>query len=165
VGRDCDDRRQASRASPRPCPGERSQSRGYAAAVGKEAHQLERGSLRPREAAGRRRARGRSTAKPGASPDGPSRAWTRRAERLTRPPMRPFMFNPGPRLLAGPEQAEALAEKLPPGPCLFVTDQDLVRLGLTDAYRDAIGATREVVVFNSVEADPSRDTLLAATEA
>ena len=79
--------------------------------------------------------------------------------------MRPFMFNPGPRLLAGPEQAEALAGKLPPGPCLFVTDQDLVRLGLTDAYRDAIGATREMVVFDSVEADPSKDTLLAATEA
>jgi alcohol dehydrogenase class IV len=79
--------------------------------------------------------------------------------------MRPFTFNPGPRLLAGPEQAEALARTLPPGPCLFVTDQDLVRLGLTDPYREAIAATREVVVFNSVEADPSRDTLLAATEA
>ena len=79
--------------------------------------------------------------------------------------MRPFMFNPGPRLLAGPEQAEALAEKLPPGPCLFVTDQDLVRLGLTDAYRDAIGATRELLVFDSVEADPSKDTLLAAAQA
>jgi len=79
--------------------------------------------------------------------------------------MRPFMFNPGPPLLAGPEQAEALAEKLPPGPCLFVTDQDLVRLGLTDAYRDAIGATRELLVFDSVEADPSKDTLLAAAQA
>jgi alcohol dehydrogenase class IV len=79
--------------------------------------------------------------------------------------MRPFTFNPGPRLLAGPDQAAALAEKLPSGPCLLVTDADLVGLGITDAYRDAIGKEREVVVFDSVEADPSKETLLAATEA
>ena len=79
--------------------------------------------------------------------------------------MRPFTFNPGPRLLAGPDQAEALAAKLPPGPCLFVTDQALVRLGLTDSYRQAIGTERELVVFDAVEADPSKETLLAATEA
>ena len=58
--------------------------------------------------------------------------------------MRPFTFNPGPRLLAGPDQATALAEKLPPGRCLLVTDRDLVRLGLTDAYREAIGKDREL---------------------
>jgi alcohol dehydrogenase class IV len=79
--------------------------------------------------------------------------------------MRPFTFNPGPRLLAGPDQAEALAEKLPPGGCLFVTDADLVRLGLADPYRQAIGSSRELILFDSVEADPSKDTLLAATEA
>ena len=79
--------------------------------------------------------------------------------------MRPFTFNPGPRLLAGPDQAVTLAEKLPPGSCLLVTDSELIRLGLTDAYRDAIGSDRELVVFDSVEADPSKDTLLAATEA
>ncbi len=79
--------------------------------------------------------------------------------------MRPFTFNPGPRLLAGPDQAGSLAEKLPPGPCLLVTDRDLLRLGLTDAYREAIGATRDVVVFDAVEADPSKETLLAATDA
>jgi alcohol dehydrogenase class IV len=79
--------------------------------------------------------------------------------------MRPFTFNPGPKLLAGPEQAQALAEKLPPGPCLFVTDKDLVRLGLTDAYREAIGATRELTMFDAVEADPSKETLISATEA
>ncbi|MFL6760754.1 iron-containing alcohol dehydrogenase [Sphingomonas sp.] len=79
--------------------------------------------------------------------------------------MRPFTFHPGPRLLAGPDQAEALAEKLPPGPCLLVTDADLVQLGITDAYRDAIGKDREIVVFDAVEADPSKETLLAATEA
>ena len=79
--------------------------------------------------------------------------------------MRPFTFNPGPRLLAGPDKAAALAEKLPPGPVLFVTDADLIRLGLTDAYREAIGADRDIVVFDAVEADPSKETLLAATEA
>lgn len=79
--------------------------------------------------------------------------------------MRPFTFNPGPRLLAGPDQAQALAERLPEGPVLFVTDVELVRLGLTDAYRDAIGARRELILFDSVEADPSKETLLAATEA
>jgi alcohol dehydrogenase class IV len=79
--------------------------------------------------------------------------------------MRPFTFNPGPRLLAGPDQAAALAEKLPPGPCLFVTDSELIRLGLTDSYRDAIGEGRELIPFDAVEADPSKETLLAATEA
>src|SRR5579884_2311740 len=79
--------------------------------------------------------------------------------------MRPFTFNPGPRLLAGPDQARALAERLPEGPCLFVTDAELTRLGLSDAYREAIGATRQLIVFDAVEADPSKDTLLAAVDA
>ena len=79
--------------------------------------------------------------------------------------MRPFTFNPGPKLLAGSDQAEALAEKLPPGPCLLVTDTELVRLGLTNPYRDAISAGHELTIFDAVEADPSKETLLAATGA
>jgi len=79
--------------------------------------------------------------------------------------MRPFTFNPGPKLIAGQDQAQALAEKLPAAPCLLVTDQELVRLGVSDAYRAAIGKDRELVVFDSVEADPSKETLLAAVEA
>jgi alcohol dehydrogenase class IV len=79
--------------------------------------------------------------------------------------MRPFTFNPGPKLLAGPKQAQALAEKLPAGPCLLVTDKELVRIGIPDAYREAIGGGREVAVFDCVEADPSKATLIAATEA
>lgn len=78
--------------------------------------------------------------------------------------MRPFTFNPGPRLLSGPDQAEVLAAKLPLGPCLLVTDKELVRIGLVDAYRNAIGATRELKVFDDVEADPSKETLLCAVE-
>src|SRR3954452_8468628 len=79
--------------------------------------------------------------------------------------MRPFTFNPGPKLLAGPRQAEALAEKLPAGACLLVTDAEVTRVGLTDACRDAISEGRELAIFDSVEADPSKETLLAATEA
>ena len=41
-----------------------------------------------------------------------------------------------------------------------------MRLGLTDAYRDAIGAdARRSILFDAVEADPSKDTLLAAVDA
>lgn len=79
--------------------------------------------------------------------------------------MRPFTFNPGPRLLAGPDQAQALTEKLPKGPCLLVTDAELVRLGIANAYRDELGTTRELTVFDAVEADPSKETLLAAVDA
>lgn len=79
--------------------------------------------------------------------------------------MRPFTFNPGPRLLAGADQAASVADLLPKGPCLLVTDADLLRLGLVDAYRDAIGGTRALTIFDSVEADPSKETLLEAVEA
>ena len=79
--------------------------------------------------------------------------------------MRPFTFDPGPRLLAGPDQAEALAKRLPEGACLLVTDAELIRLGLTGPYLEAIGDTRDVAVFDAVEADPSKATLLAAVEA
>jgi alcohol dehydrogenase class IV len=79
--------------------------------------------------------------------------------------VRPFAFNPGPKLLAGADQARSLADKLPEGPCLFVTDRELVQLGLTEAYRGAIAAGREVTIFDDVEADPSKETLLAAVDA
>ena len=76
--------------------------------------------------------------------------------------MTPFTFNPGPRLVSGEGSATRLAEHLPAGPCLFVTDRDVVALGLTDACRASLS---EVVLFDAVEADPSKDTLLAAVEA
>lgn len=79
--------------------------------------------------------------------------------------MRPFTFNPGPRLISGEGSAVELAELLPPGPCLFVTDKDVLGLGLTDACRRALEAgDREIVLFDGVEADPSKETLLAAVE-
>ena len=76
--------------------------------------------------------------------------------------MQPFIFHPGPRLVSGAGSATRLAEHLPEGPCLFVTDREVVALGLTEACRTALG---EVVLFDAVEADPSRETLLAAVAA
>ena len=77
-----------------------------------------------------------------------------------------FTFHPGPRLIAGAGESVSLADKLPDGPCLFVTDQDIVRLGLTDDCRAALEASgRPVVLFDAVEADPSRATLEAAVAA
>ena len=76
--------------------------------------------------------------------------------------MRNFTFHPGPRLVSGAGSATRLAEHLPDGPCLFVTDREVVALGLTDACRATLG---EVIVFDTVEPDPSKETLLAAVEA
>ena len=79
--------------------------------------------------------------------------------------MRPFTFHPGPRLISGAGSALQLAELLPQGPCLFVTDRDVLSLGLTDACRRTLeDGGRELLLFDAVEADPSKDTLLAAVE-
>jgi alcohol dehydrogenase class IV len=79
--------------------------------------------------------------------------------------MRPFTFHPGPRLISGDGSAGQLGELLPDGPCLFVTDEDVLRLGLTDSCRSALETVgREVILFDAVEADPSKETLLAAVE-
>jgi alcohol dehydrogenase class IV len=79
--------------------------------------------------------------------------------------MRPFTFYPGPKLISGDGSATRLAELMPLGPCLFVTDKDVVRLGLTDACRAALeGSRRDIILFDAVEADPSKKTLLAAVE-
>jgi alcohol dehydrogenase len=80
--------------------------------------------------------------------------------------MQGFTFHPGPRLISGAGEAATLTARLPPGPCLFVTDQQVVRLGLTDDCREALEASgRPVTLFDSVEADPSRATLMAAVAA
>lgn len=80
--------------------------------------------------------------------------------------MRPFTFHPGPRLIAGAGEAGSLADRLPDGPCLFVTDRQILGLGLADACRAALEAGgKPVVLFDAVEADPSRATLMAAVAA
>ena len=79
--------------------------------------------------------------------------------------MRPFTFHPGPRLAAGQGLHQRLTDLLPDGPCLFVTDEGVRRLGLADPFCEAlIESGRLVTVFDRVEADPSRQTLLAAVQ-
>ena len=80
--------------------------------------------------------------------------------------MRSFTFHPGPRLIAGADRSKDIADLLPEGPVLFVTDEQLISLGITDAARDALEASgKPVTIFDKVEADPSRATLEAAVEA
>ena len=80
--------------------------------------------------------------------------------------MRNFTFHPGPRLLAGDGKSTSLADLLPDGQVLFVTDGQLVGLGLTDWCLEALEASgRPATVFDAVEADPSRMTLEAAVGA
>lgn len=80
--------------------------------------------------------------------------------------MRSFTFHPGPRLIAGEGKSDSIADLLPEGPVLFVTDEQLVGLGLTDSCLEALEASgRPSIVFDAVEADPSRTTLEAAVEA
>ncbi|HEY0086016.1 MAG TPA: iron-containing alcohol dehydrogenase [Allosphingosinicella sp.] len=80
--------------------------------------------------------------------------------------MNPYTFFYGPRLISGPGAPERLAEHLPSGPCLFVTDAQIRALGLADAPLAALAAAGiEARVFDAVEADPSRETLMAAVAA
>jgi alcohol dehydrogenase class IV len=80
--------------------------------------------------------------------------------------MKSFEFFYGPRLVSGRGSAARVAELLPPGPCLFVTDAQVRSLGLADVALEALGqAGVEAVIFDSVEADPSRGTLMAAVAA
>ncbi|WP_028970850.1 iron-containing alcohol dehydrogenase [Sphingomonas sp. URHD0057] len=79
--------------------------------------------------------------------------------------MRSFTFHPGPMLLCGGDKLQDLVNALPDGPCLLVSDAGVLRLGLLDRCRDALnGAGREVALFDAVEADPSRKTLLTTVE-
>ena len=79
--------------------------------------------------------------------------------------MRPFTFNYGPKLILGADGAATLPTLLPDGQCLFVTDAQVVALGLAKPFLAALRETREVTLFDAVEADPSRATLLAAVDA
>jgi len=77
-----------------------------------------------------------------------------------------YEFLYGPKLISGAGASARLGEILPKGRCLFVTDATLRRLGLADAGLQALAeAEIDTIVFDAVEADPSRDTLLSAVEA
>lgn len=80
--------------------------------------------------------------------------------------MKAFEFFYGPRLLSGAGSTVRAAELLPSGRCLFVTDAQVRSLGLADAALGALAvAGIEAAIFDAVEPDPSRDTLMAAVEA
>lgn len=76
--------------------------------------------------------------------------------------MQAYQFLYGPKLIAGPGAARGLAELLPPGRCLFVTDENVRALGLADSVLESLP---DAVVFDAVEQDPSRETLMAAVAA
>jgi alcohol dehydrogenase class IV len=69
-------------------------------------------------------------------------------------------FEPGAAGRVGEIAGDRLGRRV-----LLVTDRGLVGLGLVAPVADALGASAEVVVFDRVEADPSRATLMAAVEA
>lgn len=76
--------------------------------------------------------------------------------------MTPFSFFYGPKVVSGERSSLRCAELTPPGPVLFVTDAAVLRLGLAEPALQALTAAgREPVVFDGVEADPSRATLEA----
>jgi alcohol dehydrogenase class IV len=80
--------------------------------------------------------------------------------------MNPFDFTYGPAVIAGAGSVARLANTLPPGPILFVTDAGLIALGLVAPALEALTAAGiHPVVFDAVEPDPSRATLEAAVEA
>ena len=71
-----------------------------------------------------------------------------------------FAFSYGPRLVSGAGSADGIADLLPEGPVLFVTDNQIVSLGLAESALAALRASgRAVTVASEVEADPSRATL------
>ena len=78
-----------------------------------------------------------------------------------------FQFNTTPGLRFGSgqvkntckEMSEKLGERI-----LFITDKDLISLGLTDPTIKELQKNGSVEVFDDVEADPSKKTLLNAIE-
>jgi alcohol dehydrogenase class IV len=71
-----------------------------------------------------------------------------------------FAFSYGPRLISGAGSAERIAELVPDGPVLFVTDAQIIGLGLAEAALAALRASGHMVTIAAeVEADPSRATL------
>lgn len=83
--------------------------------------------------------------------------------------MTPFQFHTTRSLICAPGAAGrlgAVAGPLLGARVLCVTDPGIVRLGLQSAALESLRAAgAEVTVFDQVEADPSRGTLMAAVEA
>lgn len=74
--------------------------------------------------------------------------------------MTDFVFQYGPKLVVRTGASAELDAFLPDGPVLFVTDAQIVALGLAAAALDRLAASgRVVTLFDRVEPDPSRTTL------
>ena len=77
--------------------------------------------------------------------------------------MKAFNFHYGPKVISGPGTTARAGSLLPGGPCLLVTDGQILSLGLATAALASLEETGiEAVIFDAVEADPSRATLEAA---
>lgn len=74
------------------------------------------------------------------------------------------ILHPGPQILIGQGRAPELAGLLPAGPVLLVTDTAVRAMGLLNPLLAELQRDRNVILFDSVEADPSRATLMAAVE-
>lgn len=83
--------------------------------------------------------------------------------------MTPFTFNTTPSIVFEPGSARRLGQvagRRLGASCLFVTDPGLRKLGLCDeAVASLKAAGISVEIFDAVEADPSRATLMRAVEA
>jgi alcohol dehydrogenase class IV len=80
--------------------------------------------------------------------------------------MKMHQFSYGPKLRIGAGSSAQIGGLLPPGRCLFVTDARVRELGLPDAALASLAnAGIEPLMFDAVEPDPSRGTLLAAVAA
>jgi alcohol dehydrogenase class IV len=80
--------------------------------------------------------------------------------------MKMHQFSYGPKLRIGAGSSAQIGGLLPPGRCLFVTDARVRELGLPDAALASLAdAGIEPLLFDAVEPDPSRATLLAAVAA
>lgn len=79
-----------------------------------------------------------------------------------------FAFQTTPAVRFGDGASAEIAETFGPrlgGRILFVTDKGLVALGLVEPALAGLRTSAEVVVFDAVEADPSRATLMRAVAA
>ncbi|MEE4350542.1 MAG: iron-containing alcohol dehydrogenase [Pacificimonas sp.] len=77
-----------------------------------------------------------------------------------------FSFSYGPKVRSGPGSTAEIADVLPDGPVLFVTDQTVRGLGLANAALAALEASgRAITIFDAVEADPSVATVEACRDA
>ena len=80
--------------------------------------------------------------------------------------MNGYDFTYGPKLIFGAGTTARVGPLLPPGRCLFVTDAGVRGLGLADEALASIAAAGiEPAIFDAVESDPSKATLMAAVAA